>query len=550
MTTELPKFITLIEESIRTNWDMDAFTDYEGATLQYKDLARKIEKLHILFENSGVQKGDKIALFGRNCANWGAAFFAIITYGAVAVPILHEFKPENVHSIVNHSDSKLLFAGDQVFPSLDPESMPALEGIINIQDYSLLLCRKEKLFHARENLNAIFGAKYPKFFRKEHVNYKAEESQEDLALINYTSGSTGNPKGVMIPYRAMSSNMVFARKAIPNIRGQKVISILPMAHMYGMAFEFVYEMVEGAHIYFLTRIPSPKIIFKAFQEIKPVIVISVPLIIEKVMRKAVLPKITPAVRMAMKVPFVGEKVAAKICGQVKEAFGGQFREVIIGGAAFNQEIEKLLHDIKFPYTVGYGATECAPIITYEDYKYFKLYSCGKAALNMEIMINSKDPQRIVGEILAKGPNVMLGYYKNPEATAQTLVDGWYHTGDLGTIDAEGNLTIKGRCKNMLLSASGQNVYPEEIEDKLNNLPYVAESVVVQRGEKFYGLVYPDQDAFKKENFTKEKMQAIMEENRKLLNTQVAAYEQLSGIELRDEEFEKTPKKSIKRFLYS
>lgn len=550
MITELPNFISLIEDSIKYNWDLDAFTDYEGATLQYKDLARKIEKLHILFENSGVEKGDKIALFGRNCANWGAAFFAILTYGAVAVPILHEFKPENVHALVNHSDAKLLFAGDQVFPSLDPEAMPALEGIINIQDYSLLVCRRDKLFQARENLNAMFGSKYPKFFRKEHVHYEPESNPDDLAMINYTSGSTGNPKGVMIPYRAISSNIVFARKAIPNIRGEKVISILPMAHMYGMAFEFVYEMTEGAHIYFLTRIPSPKIIFKAFQEIKPVIVISVPLIIEKVMRKAVLPKITPAVKLAMKVPYVGDKVAAKICQQVKDAFGNNFREVIIGGAAFNQEIEKFMHDIKFPYTVGYGATECAPIISYEDFSRFKLYSCGKAALNMEIKINSSDPENKVGEILAKGPNVMLGYYKNPEATAQTIIDGWYHTGDLGTIDTEGNLTIKGRCKNMLLSASGQNVYPEEIEDKLNNLPYVAESVVVQRGEKFYGLVYPDQDAYKKENISKEKMQQIMEGNRKTLNTQVATYEQLSGIEIRDEEFEKTPKKSIKRFLYS
>jgi long-chain acyl-CoA synthetase len=382
------------------------------------------------------------------------------------------------------------------------------------------------------------------------VHYVPEDGPDALAMINYTSGSTGNPKGVMIPYRAIVSNIIFARKAIPNIRGERVISILPMAHMYGMAFEFVYEMTEGAHIFFLTRIPSPKIIFKAFQEIKPVIVISVPLIIEKVMRKAVFPKINNTVKLLMKAPYLGGRIKAQICQQIKDAFGNNFREVIIGGAAFNQEIEKFLHDVHFPYTVGYGTTETAPILAYEDWSRFKPYSCGKAALNMELKIDSKDPERIVGEILAKGPNVMLGYYKNPEATAQVMRDGWYHTGDLGTIDAEGNLTIKGRCKNMLLSASGQNVYPEEIEDKLNTLPYVAECLVVQRGEKFFGLVYPDQDLVNKENLTDEKLQEIMENNRKLLNTLVANYEQLSGIEIQKEEFEKTAKKSIKRFLYS
>lgn len=551
MANQLPNFIPIIEESIKANWDLDAFTDYEGATLQYKDLARKIEKLHILFENSGVKKGDKIALFGRNCSNWGAAFFAILTYGAVAVPILHEFKPDTVHHIVNHSDAKLLFAGDQVYPTLDANVMPNLEGIINIQDYSLLVCRSEKLNDARENLNAMFGSKYPKYFRKEHVHYEIDDP-EGLAMINYTSGSTGNSKGVMVPYRALTSNLLFARIAIPNVKHQKVISILPMAHMYGMMFEFIFEMSEGCHIYFLNRTPSPKIIFKAFQDVKPVIVISVPLIIEKVIKKAVLPKVeTPTMKALMKLPVIGDKVKAKICQQVKEAFGNNFYEVIIGGAAFNQEIEKFLRDIKFPYTVGYGATEAAPILAYEDYKKFKLYSCGKAALNMELKINSADPENIVGEILAKGPNVMLGYYKNPEATAQTIdKDGWLHTGDLGTIDKEGNLTIKGRCKNMLLSASGQNVYPEEIEDKLNMLPYVSESVVVQRGEKFYGLVFPDLELIKKNKLNPEQVEKIMEDNRKTLNSVVANYEQISGIEIREEEFEKTPKKSIKRYLYS
>lgn len=551
MESQLPHFVALLEESIKKNWDRDAFTDYKSATLQYKDVARKIEKLHILFENSGVKPGDKIALCGRNCAHWAAAFLATLTYGAVAVPILHEFKPDMVHHIVNHSEAKLLFVGDQIWSSLTPTAMPYLEGIINIPDFSLLLSRSKKLTSARETLNLLYGKKYPKFFRPEHVNYKIDEPDQ-MALINYTSGSTGNSKGVMVPFRALVSNMLFAVKAIPLKSGESVISILPMAHMYGMAFEFLYEFLSGAHIYFLTRLPSPKIILQAFAEIKPAIVISVPLVIEKIIKKSVWPKIqTPTMQLLLKTPFIGDKIRAKIRAQLMAAFGGKFYEVIIGGAAFNQEVEEFLHSINFPYTVGYGTTECAPILGYADYKIFKMGSCGKAALNMEVTIDSPDPVNIVGEIIARGPNVMLGYYKNPDATAAVMdKDGWYHTGDLGTIDADGNITIRGRSKNMLLGSSGQNIYPEEIEDKLNNLPMIVESVVVQRDEKLVALVYVDSEDVKAKNLNPASMEQLMEENRKKLNSEIPAYEQITAIEIRFEEFEKTPKKSIKRYLYS
>ncbi len=551
METNLPSFISLLQESVIKNWNQDAFTDYKSTTLQYKDVARKIEKLHILFENSGIKPGDKIALCGRNSAHWAVAFMATITYGAVAVPILHEFKADQVHHIVNHSESRLLFVGDMVWPTLSEAAMPYVEGIIYIPDYSLLVSRNKKLTNARETLNLQYGKKYPKYFRPEHVNYVMDEPDR-LALINYTSGSTGNSKGVMVPFRALASNMQFAFKVIPLKGGENVISILPMAHMYGMAFEFLYEFLSGVHIFFLTRLPSPKIILQAFSEIKPAIVISVPLILEKIVKKQVWPKVqTPAMRLLMKTPVIGDKVKKKVCDQMVQAFGGKFYEAIIGGAAFNQEVEQFLYDIHFPFTVGYGTTECAPILAYEDYKLFKAGSCGKAALNMELKIDSPDPQNIVGEILAKGPNVMLGYFKNPDATAQAIDEnGWYHTGDLGTLDAEGNLTIRGRSKNMLLGASGQNIYPEEIEDKLNNMPLVVESVVVQRGEKLVGLVYVDPEDVHAKGMTADAMAQQMEANRKALNAEIPAYEQITAIEVRYEEFEKTPKKSIKRFLYT
>ena len=551
---EIPSFNALIEKSIIDHWDMDALTDYKGATLQYHDVARKIEKLHIMFENSGVVKGDKIALCGRNSANWAVAFLATLTYGAIAVPILHEFMADQIHNIVNHSDAKLLFVGDVVATQVDATKMPGLEGIIYIPDYSLVVSRTDKLTYAREHLNEMFGIKYPKYFRKNHVSYYKEENPEELAMINYTSGTTGFSKGVMIPYRALWGNADFAENVLgKKIKaGDSVISILPMAHMYGMAFEFIFEFIKGCHIFYLTRIPSPAIIAEAFGRIKPAVIIAVPLVIEKIIRKKVFPKIqNNRMRMLLHMPVISKKVKEKICDQVSNAFGGNFYEVIIGGAAFNQEVESFLHSVGFRYTVGYGATECAPIICYEDYKHFVPGSCGKAALHMMVRIDSPNPENVPGEILAKGPNVMLGYYKNEEATKQTIDEnGWYHTGDLGTMDGDGNVFIKGRSKNMLLGASGQNIYPEEIEDKLNSLALVAESVVVQKGDKLIALVHPDYDEAQTLNLGNNELADIMEQNRQELNSMIPAYSKVSEIRIHEEEFEKTPKKSIKRFLYT
>ena len=549
----MTSFNEIIEKCIIDNWDLDALTDYKGITLQYHDVARKIEKLHIMFENSGVQRGDKIALCGRNSAHWAVAFLATLTYGAVAVPILHEFTPEQIHNIVNHSESKILFVGDIVGTQVDATKMPSLEGIINIPDYSLALSRTDKLTYAREHLNELYGRKFPKYFRREHVKYYHEQRPDELALINYTSGTTGFSKGVMIPYRALWGNYDFAVHVLGKVinRGDRVISILPMAHMYGMAFEFIFEFLYGCHIYYLTRIPSPAIIAQAFAEVRPQIIIAVPLIIEKIIRKKVFPKIQSGkVRLLRNIPIINKKVEEKICDQVKQAFGGRFYEIIIGGAAFNQEVEQFLHRINFPYTVGYGATECAPIICYSDYQTFVPGSCGRAVIHMEVKIDSPDPANVPGEILARGTNVMLGYYKNEEATRQTIDnEGWYHTGDLGTMDAYGNVFIKGRSKNMLLGASGQNIYPEEIEDKLNSLPLVVESVVVQRETKLVGLVYPDCDEAKTLGFATSDIEAQMQQNLQDLNLVQPAYCKLAAIEIQDKEFEKTPKKSIKRYLY-
>lgn len=550
---EVTSFNEIIENAIIKYWNLDAVTDYKSVTLQYHDVARKIEKLHILFENSGIERGDKIALCGRNCSNWAVAFLATLTYGAVAVPILNEFTPEQIHNIVNHSESKLLFVGDVVAKQIVADEMPDLEGIINIPDYSLNVARTEKLVYAREHLNALFGEKFPKYFRKEHVKYYHEQSPDELAMINYTSGTTGFSKGVMIPYRAIWGNYDFARTVLGDVikPEDNVVSILPMAHMYGMAFEFIYEFCSGVHIHYLTRTPSPAIIAQAFSDIKPIIVIAVPLVIEKIIKKKVFPKVQGSLmKMLRSTPFVKDKINAKIREQVLNAFGGRMYEVIIGGAAFNQDVEAFLKEIEFPYTVGYGATECAPIIGYEDWKCFKQGSCGKAALHQEVMIDSPDPRNIPGEILARGINVMKGYYKNPEATEQTIdKDGWYHSGDLGLMDEEGNIFIKGRSKNMLLGANGQNIYPEEIEDKLNSLPFVVESVVVQRGEKLYGLVFPDFEEAEKQGMSRADIEKLMEENRQQLNLVIPPYSKVSAFEITDEEFAKTPKRSIKRFMY-
>lgn len=549
----IPSVNSLIEKSIIENWDLDALTDYKGITLQYKDVARKIEKLHILFENSGVAKGDRIALCGRNSASWAVAFLATLTYGAVAVPVLHEFTADQIHNIVSHSEAKLLFVGDVVATQIDPTKMPNLEGIIYIPDYSLVISRTDKLTYAREHLNELFGKRYPKAFRQQHVNYHKELSPNELAMINYTSGTTGFSKGVMLPYRALCGNMDFAKQVIGKHikKGANTISILPMAHMYGMSFEFMFEFIHGCHVFYLTRVPSPAIIAQAFKDVKPAIVIAVPLVIEKIIRKRVFPKIqNNRMRLLLKMPGISKKVKHKIYEQVYEAFGGNLYEIIIGGAALNQEIEAFLKDIDFPFTVGYGATECAPIIAYSDYKEFVPTSCGKEVVHMEVKIDSEDPQHVAGEILARGMNVMLGYYKNEEATAQAIdKEGWYHTGDLGLMDKDGNIFIKGRSKNMLLGANGQNIYPEEIEDKINSLPLVLESVVIQRDQKLVALIHPDFDEVHNMGLSDDDLQTLMEQNKQTLNATLPAYCKISAIKIQEDEFEKTPKKSIKRYLY-
>lgn len=551
---KVPSFNMLLQDAIRKHWELPSMSDYGINTFRYKDVARVIEKLHILYEQSGIQKGDKISICGKNSSRWGIAFFSVITYGAVAVPILHEFHPNQVHDIVNHSESKLLFIGEREWANLSAEAMPNLSGIIGINDYEILHSKTDNLVQARENLNKLFGERHPNTFRPEDVVYHQDQAEE-LAIINYTSGTTSNSKGVMIPYRALWSNMDFGIDAIGKYvqPGDRVLSMLPMAHMYGMAFEFIFEFISGMHVNFLTKMASPTILLKALAEVKPVIIVMVPLIIEKIVRKSILPKIQdPKVKMLMKMPVIGQSIKKKICDGLTQALGGNFYEVIIGGAALNQDVENLLRDIKFPFTIGYGATECAPIITYSDFKESRATSCGKVVRNMELKIDSPDPQNVPGEILTRGLNVMLGYYKNEEATSTTLdSEGWYHTGDLGIMDSEGYVFIKGRSKNMLLGANGQNIYPEEIEDKLSNMTLVQECVVIQNKEthKLYGLVYPDQEKVTKLGLTPEDVKAIMEQNRKELNPNIPNYAQLSGIKVMDKEFEKTPKKSIKRFLY-
>ncbi len=541
-------FNDYIQKAIVNNWDHDALTDYQGITLQFHDVARKIEKIHILFENAGVKQGDKIALCGRNSAHWAVAFLATLTYGAVAVPVLHEFNAEQIHNIVNHSESKLLFVGDFIVKTIKPEAMPMLEGIINLPDFSLYQSRSEKLTYAREHLNLMFGSKYPRSFRAEHVSYHID-TPDELALINYTSGTTGFSKGVMLPYRALWGNLDFCMRRLPVKANENMLSILPMAHMYGMSIEFIYGFCRGCHLYFLTRLPSPAIIAEAFATVKPAIVISVPLVVEKIIRKRVFPKIqNNRMRLLLQMPVISRKVKEKICEQVYQAFGGRAYEVIVGGAALSREVEQFLVSIRFPVTVGYGATECAPLISYSDYKDFVPASCGTPVDHMEVRIDSPSPATVPGEILTRGTNVMLGYYKNPEATDAALdSNGWYHTGDLGTMSADGHIFILGRIKNMLLGPSGQNIYPEEIEDQLNSMPMVSESLIVERDNRLVALVHPDKDEVV--DFGTDELKAVMEQNRTELNQRMPVYSRISEIELQSEEFLKTPKKSIKRYLY-
>ena len=544
------QFIDYIEQSIIKNWDKDSLTDYKGITLQYKDVARKIAKFHIVLESAGIQPGDKIAVCGRNSAHWAVTFLATITYGAVIVPILHEFKADNIHNIVNHSEAKLLFVGDQAWENLNEDAMPLLEGIASLTDFSSLVSRNEKLTYAFEHRNAIYGQRYPKNFRPEHICYR-KDRPEELAIINYTSGTTGYSKGVMLPYRSIWSNVAYCFEMLPVKPGDHIVSMLPMGHVFGMVYDFLYGFSAGAHIYFLTRMPSPKIIAQSFAEIKPRVISCVPLIVEKIIKKDILPRVDSKIgKLLLKVPIVNDKIKSLARQAAMEIFGGNFDEIIIGGAPFNAEVEAFLKKIGFPYTIAYGMTECGPIICSSRWETLKLASCGKATTRMEVRIDSPDPKTHAGEIVCRGMNMMLGYYKNPEATAQIIdANGWLHTGDLGTIDDEGYVTVRGRSKNLLLTSSGQNIYPEEIESKLNNMPYVAESLIVLQHDKLVALIYPDFDDAFAHGLQQNDIQKAMEVNRVELNQQLPNYCQISKIKIHFEEFEKTAKKSIKRFMY-
>ena len=541
----------IFEEGFRKNWERPAISNYQGVTLKYGDVARRMEKLHIMFEECGLQKGDKVAICSRNQANWAVSFLATMTYGAVPVPLLHEFKSSNIHHLVNHSEAKILFVDDVIWEGLSETEMPDLHAIIQVNTFKLLYAKDEKIVQAREHLNELFGRKYPMAFTPEALNYY-EDSADELAIINYTSGTSGFSKGVMIPYRAVFSNIEFARTVLPGLDHTKsVVSMLPSAHMYGLMFELLYELSVGAHVHFLSRVPSPKIIMQALAEVKPYIIIAVPLVIEKIYKSKVKPILEKeGIKVLMKLPVLKQVVMDKIRTELVNAFGGQFYEVIIGGAAFNKEVESFFKKINFPFTVGYGMTECAPIISYDDWKVEKLYSCGKAAPNMEIRIDSSDPVNVPGEIQVKGANVFLGYFKNEDATNEVLTDdGWFKTGDMGVMDAEGSLFIKGRTKCMILGPSGQNIYPEEVETVINSQPYVIDSLVVEDNGGLTALIYPDFQQGAREGMNQDAFVKYIEGTLVELNKELPNYAKLKKIEVMSEDFERTPKKSIKRYLY-
>ena len=540
----------ILQESFVRNWDRPALTNYQGMTLAYREVANRIAKLHIAFEQCGLEKGDKVAICSRNQANWGVCFLAAITYGAVAVPILHEFKPGNIHYLVNHSEAKVLFVDDVIWDGIIPEEMPDLQVIVQINTFKFYYAASEKLYSVREHLNEEFGHRYPNNFEPEDLNYY-EDSAEELAIINYTSGTSGFSKGVMLPYRALYSNIEFAAKdACPMLKaGMNVVSMLPTAHMYGMMFEFLFEMTIGMHVHFLSRVPSPKVIMKAFGEIHPDIIIAVPLVIEKVYKTKLKPLIHKT-RFYRRIPVLGPSIEKKFCTELTNAFGGQFEEVILGGAAFNPEVEKFLHKIGFHYTVGYGMTECAPIIGYAHWDKVKVGSAGRAAMNMEIRIDSSDPQRVPGEVQVKGPNVCLGYYKNEEATRDAFTeDGWFRTGDMGIVDKDGYLFLRGRSKCMVLGPSGQNIYPEELEAVINTFSYVVDSLVIEDEGALTALVYPDYHQGELDGMSLEEFKKHVTGFLSAINQELPGYAQIKKIELMSEDFERTPKKSIKRYLY-
>jgi len=539
----------LFEESFRKNWERPALSNYQGATLTYKEVARRVAHLHMCFEACGLQKGDKVALCSRNQANWGVCFLAVLTYGAVPVPILHEFKPGNIHYLVNHSEAKVLFVDEVIWESLLESEMPGLYVIVQMNNLKYLYSRDESLANIRDELVQAFAKRYPDGFKPEDMNYY-EDSADELALINYTSGTSGFSKGVMIPYRAIYANIELARDAEPQMDCNcKVVAMLPAAHMYGMMFEFIYEMSIGAHIQYLTRLPSPKVILSAMQDIKPDIIISVPLILEKVYKsklKPIIDKNKPFLRM----PLVNQMIYRKMREGLVNAFGGRFEEVIIGGAALNPEVEAALARMRFPFTVGYGMTECAPIIAYEHWNKARIGSCGKTIRNCEIRIDSADPINIPGEVLVKGPNVFLGYYKNEEATVASFTeDGWFRTGDMGVLDEDGYLYLRGRCKCMLLGANGQNIYPEELEAVVNNVTYVVDSLVIEDQGELVALIYPDYHQAELDGMDKAALESRLTSLLPMVNGDLPKYAQIKRMEFLPEDFERTPKRSIKRYLY-
>ena len=545
------RFLGLIESCIKNHWDLPAFSDYEGHTYHYKDVARRIEKFHIILEHAGIKKGDKVALVGRNSSNWAICFFGILAYGAVAVPILHDFKPDNIHHIVNHSESKAVLAANSNWENMNDAKMPDVKLFMMLDNFSVIKSKNKETFTVRERINEYFGKKYPRSFTSADVKYHVEKPEE-LAVLNYTSGTTSFSKGVMIPYRSLWSNTQYAYDNIPFIHaGDNFVCMLPMAHMYGLAFEILNGINKGCHIHFLTRTPSPRIIAESFMNIKPTLILAVPLIIEKIIKSKVFPELEkPLTRFLLKVPFIEKKLLEIVAAKLTASFGGNFKQIVIGGAGLNKDVENFLRSINFPYTVGYGMTECGPLIAYEQWDTYKAGSCGRVVDRMEAKIDSEDPVNTVGEILVRGTNVMLGYYKNPEATKSSFTkDGWLRTGDLGTIDEDGFIYIKGRSKTMILGPSGQNIYPEEIEQQLNNMAYVAESLIVSQNGKLVALIYPDWEQVDKQGIDHNKIEILMQENIKDLNELLPGYSKISGIKMYQEEFEKTPKRSIKRYLY-
>lgn len=555
----LPGLTDYIEQSIVRHWDLDALTDYKGTTLQYKDVARKMAKFHIVLEAAGIKQGDKIAVCGRNSAHWAVTFLATVTYGAVIVPILHEFKADNIHNIVNHSEAKLLLVGERVWENLDEKAMPGLIGIALLEDFSVVVSRHDGLLQAYETRNAIYGERYPCNFRPEHIHYRRPSATnthhstapDPLCVINYTSGTTGYSKGVMLSSHSLSSNIAYCQEMLPVKAGDHIVSMLPLGHVFGMVYDFLFGFSVGAHLFFLTRMPSPKIIAQSFAEIRPRVISCVPLIVEKIIKKDIIPQVDNRIgRLLLRLPLINDKIKSDLRKRAMEVFGNNFDEIIVGGAPFNADVERFLKYIGFPYTVAYGMTECGPIICSSRWDQLKLASCGKAASRMEVRIDSPQPETVAGEILCRGENLMVGYYKNPEATQQIIdVNGWLHTGDLGTMDTEGNVYVRGRSKNMLLTASGQNIYPEEIESKLNNMPYVSESLIVLQKQQLVALIYPDFDDAFAHGLQQADIERAMETNRLELNAMLPAYSQIAKVKIIFEEFEKTAKKSIKRFLY-